>query len=93
MKFQWDRQKATKNEKKHGISFQEALTVFRDTLSITYPDIDHSADEDRFLIIGLSLSGKVLVVSHAFRNDSIRIISARRATKKERIFYENETRH
>ena len=93
MKFEWDREKATKNAKKHGISFREALTVFRDTLSVTYPDIDHSADEDRFLIIGLSLSGNVLVVSHAFRNDSIRIISARKATRKERFFYEKETRH
>ncbi len=93
MKFEWDIDKAEKNEKKHGISFQEALTVFRDTLSLTYPDMDHSVDEDRYLIIGLSSFGNVLVISHTFRNDNIRIISARKATKKEKYFYEIESRH
>ncbi len=93
MKFEWDTEKARKNERKHGVSFQEALTVFQDALSLTYPDTNHSADEDRFLIIGLSSTGNVLVISHIFRNDSIRIISARKATKKERYFYESESRH
>ena len=93
MKFEWNTEKAYKNERKHGVSFQEALTVFQDALSLTYPDTDHSADEDRFLIIGLSSSGNVLVISHIFRNDSIRIISARKATKKERYFYESESKH
>lgn len=93
MKFEWDTEKARRNGKKHGVSFSEALTVFRDELSLTYPDVDHSVDEDRLLIIGLSFSGKVLVISHTFRNDVVRIISARKATKNERSFYEKETRH
>jgi uncharacterized DUF497 family protein len=93
MKFEWNTDKAEKNDRKHGISFQEALTVFQDALSLTYPDMDHSADEDRYLIIGLSSFGNVLVISHTFRNDIIRIISARKATKKERYFYETESRH
>lgn len=93
MKFEWNTEKANRNQRKHGVSFSEALTVFQDSLSLTYPDIDHSVDEDRFLIIGLSSSGNVLVISHTFRNDVVRIISARKATKKERSFYENEARH
>ena len=87
------RESRKERKKKHGISFQEALTVFRDTLSLTYPDIDHSVDEDRYLIIGLSSFGNVFVISHAFRNDNICIISARKATKKEQYFYEIESRH
>ena len=93
MKFEWNIHKAGINEKKHGISFQEAITVFKDRLSLTYSDTDHSTNEDRFLIIGLSSSGNVLVVSQIFRNDVIRIISARKATKKERSFYQDEARH
>jgi uncharacterized DUF497 family protein len=93
MNFEWNTEKSEKNIRKHGVSFQEALTVFRDALSLTYPDVDHSADEDRYLIIGLSSFGNVLVISHTFRNDNIRIISARKATKKERYFYETESRH
>ena len=93
MEFEWNTEKANRNQRKHGVSFSEALTVFQDSLSLTYPDIDHSVDEDRFLIIGLSSSGNVLVISHTFRNDVVRIISARKATKKERSFYENEARH
>ena len=93
MKFEWDTDKAVTNERKHGVSFHEALTVFRDALSLTYPDTDHSSDEDRFLIIGLSSFGNVLVISHTFRNDNIRIISVRNSTKKERYFYESESRH
>lgn len=93
MHFQWNTEKAEKNIRKHGISFQEALTVFQDPLSLTYPDLDNSADENRYLIIVLSSSGNVLIISHMFRNDSIRIISARKATKKERNFYEKESTH
>ena len=93
MQFEWNTDKAEKNERQHGISFQEALTVFQDVLSLTYPDMDHSADEDRFLVIGLSSFGNVLVISHTFRRDNIRIISARKATNKERFFYETESRH
>jgi uncharacterized DUF497 family protein len=93
MKFEWNTEKAKRNQKKHGVSFSEALTVFKDSLSLTYPDTDHSVDEDRFLLIGLSSSDNVLVISHTFRNDVVRIISARKATNKERSFYEKEARH
>nr|VFJ75832.1 MAG: hypothetical protein BECKFM1743A_GA0114220_108793 [Candidatus Kentron sp. FM]VFJ76312.1 MAG: hypothetical protein BECKFM1743C_GA0114222_109223 [Candidatus Kentron sp. FM]VFK22299.1 MAG: hypothetical protein BECKFM1743B_GA0114221_108484 [Candidatus Kentron sp. FM] len=67
--------------------------MFEDVLSLTYPDPDHSADEERFLIIGLSSFRNVLVIFHTFRNNGIRIISARKATKKERTFYENQAKH
>ena len=90
MKFEWNTDKATRNLQKHEVSFTEALSVFQDVLSLTYLDTDHSAGEDRFLIVGLSSSGNVLVISHTFRNDIVRIISARKATKRERFFYENE---
>ena len=93
MNFEWNTDKAEKNKRKHGISFQEALTVFQDVLSLTYPDMDHSIDEERYLIIGLSSFGNVLVISHTFRNDNIRVISARKATTKERLFYETESRY
>ncbi len=93
MNFEWNTEKAENNIRKHGVSFQEALTVFQDTLSLTYPDLDHSVDENRHLIIGLSSFRNVLIISHAFRDDNIRIISARKATKKERFFYETESRH
>jgi hypothetical protein len=93
MKFEWDKQKSVRNERKHKITFGEAVSIFRDLLSITYPDTDHSNEEDRFLIIGMSDSGSILVVSHTFRNDTIRIISARKATTKERSFYEYQARH
>ena len=93
MEFEWDNQKAQKNEAKHDISFAEAITVFQDFLSMTYPDIDHSDSEDRYLIIGETTSAKVLVVSHVFREDTIRIISARKATTKEHAFYEQQSNH
>ncbi|MES9906611.1 MAG: BrnT family toxin [Sedimenticola sp.] len=93
MNFEWNNEKAIKNTRKHGVSFQEALTVFQDALSLTYPDTDHSDDENRYLIIGQSSFGNVLVISHTFRNENIRIISARKATKKERYFYETESKH
>lgn len=93
MKFEWDRRKAISNERKHNVSFGEAVSVFRDALSVTYPDVDHSQEEDRFLIIGLSSSGNIVVISHTFRDEAIRIISARKATTKERSFYEQQARH
>ncbi len=88
MKFEWDNRKADANERKHGVTFSEAATVFADKLSYTFPDIDHSEDEERYLMIGVSATGKVLVVSHTERGESIRLISVREATRKERTFYE-----
>jgi uncharacterized DUF497 family protein len=75
-------------QKKHGISFEEAATVFGDPLSDTFDDPDHSANETRFVTIGTSGRGKLLIVAHADRADSIRIISARELTKQERRSYE-----
>jgi hypothetical protein len=88
MEFEWDPDKAAKNLAKHGVSFHEAATVFGDALAITYFDPDHSDDEDRFLTFGHSNQGHVLVVSHTDRGDGTRIISARKATRKERKQYE-----
>ena len=88
MKFEWHGTKAVRNKKKHVVTFDEAATVFADTLSYTFPDRAHSDNEERFLIIGMSETGRVLVVSHTDREGKTRIISAREATRKERIFYE-----
>lgn len=88
MKFEWHGTKAAANLRKHGVSFDEAATVFADTLSHVFPDPDHSDDETRFLIIGMSEVGRILVVSHTDRGERTRIISAREATRKERNFYE-----
>jgi uncharacterized DUF497 family protein len=88
MDFEWDPDKATRNLAKHGVSFHEAATVFGDPLAITFFDPDHSEDEDRFLTFGLSSAGRLLVVSHTDRGDRTRIISARRATRRERKQYE-----
>ena len=93
MKFQWDAGKASKNEGKHGIAFQEALSAFADPLSITYPDPMHSFDEDRYLLLGISAENHVLVVSHVYRADCVQIISARKATPRERKFYESKASH
>jgi uncharacterized protein len=86
--FEWDRAKAELNLKEHGVSFEEATTVFRDPLSITISDPDHSGSEDRFIDIGMSHNMQLLVVSYTERQDRIRIISARRATRAERKNYE-----
>ena len=83
--------KAAANKRKHGISFDEAATVFADTLAFVFPDQDHSEDETRFLIIGMSETGRILVVSHTDRDERTRIISAREAIRKERIFYEESS--
>jgi len=88
MEFEWDPDKAARNLARHGVSFHEAATVFGDPLAITYFDPDHSEEEDRFLTFGHSSSGQLLVVSHTDRGDHIRVISARRATRRERKSYE-----
>jgi uncharacterized protein len=88
MKFEWDTQKADSNLKKHGVSFQEAASIFGDIFSITYPDIDHSIREQRFITVGMSRSGAVLIVAHTDRGNNIRIISARKTTRKEQRYYE-----
>jgi len=88
MYFEWDNNKAASNFVKHGVSFEEAVTVFGDPLSDTLPDPDHSSGEHRFIIIGSSESGKILVVAHTDDEETVRIISAREATHGERKFYE-----
>ena len=90
MQFAWDGAKAKANKLKHGISFEEAKTVFQDSYALRIFDPDHSGDEDRFLMLGLSSLSRLLVVCHCYReNDNIiRIISARKATKKESSIYE-----
>lgn len=90
MEFEWDPQKATKNLRKHEVSFTEAATVFDDPLSITVADPDHSAEEDRLIIVGQSYRRRLLIVSFAERGDRIRIISARELTRVERRAYEEE---
>ncbi len=89
--FEWDEAKAEENLAKHGVSFPEATTVFGDLLSATIPDPAHSVGEERFLTIGLSHQSRLLVVAHADRGDTIRIISARVATRAERKSYEEGT--
>ena len=86
--FEWDPEKARANERKHGVSFDEAATAFGDPLSVTIPDPDHSDDEDRFILLGSTYRGRLLVVVHTERGDNIRIISARLATRTERYAYE-----
>lgn len=86
--FEWDQNKAKKNRKIHGVSFDEASTAFKDTLSLTIYDPLHSEKEDRFILIGNSIKNRLLVVIHTERGDNIRIISARIANKNERKYYE-----
>ena len=88
MRYEWDARKAAANRSKHGVSFQEAPTVFRDPLSQTCGDPDHSVAENRFVTFGLSARGRLLVVAHTEQGDTIRIISAREATARERAIYE-----
>jgi uncharacterized DUF497 family protein len=89
MNFSWDENKAKKNQHKHGVSFAEASTVFGDPLSITIQDQGHSDYEERFVVIGCSLNMEILIVIHTDNENTIRIISARKATTKERSLYEN----
>ncbi len=88
--FEWNRKKAEQNKKKHGITFEEAATVFGDPLSLTMPDPQHSFGEERFVTLGVSKENGVLVVVHKDKGDIIRIISARRANKKEKLNYEEK---
>ncbi len=90
LRFVWDVRKATANERKHGVGFLEATTVFDDPLSVTIPDPAHSVGERRFLLLGTSSQQRLLVVAHSESGESIRIISARRAGRRERRVYEEE---
>lgn len=91
IRFQWDERKSAENNRKHGVSFQEARTVFYDERALLIGDPDHSDDEDRFVLIGMSLALRTLVVCHCYREDDeiIRIFSARRASRVERADYEH----
>lgn len=89
MRFEWDIKKAQSNLHKHGVSFEEARSVFDDTLSAILPDEDHSITEKRWLVLGMSCQGRVLLVSFAERDSALRIISARKATRKEIRQYES----
>jgi uncharacterized DUF497 family protein len=86
--FEWDPGKDSANRRKHGVGFVEASTVFGDPLSITIPDPDHAEDEERFVIVGMSGQRSLLIVVHTIREERIRLISARPATKYERRKYE-----
>ena len=86
--FEWDADKARNNEQKHGVTFLEASEVFDDDHSSSVQDPDHSADEQRYLIFGISKQGKHLVVAYTERGDRIRLISARQMTPRERRAYE-----
>ncbi|MEW6668990.1 MAG: BrnT family toxin [Thermodesulfobacteriota bacterium] len=88
MRFEWDPKKAAKNLKKHGVTLQEAAAVFADPLAVTFPDPDHSGEEERDLTFGLSLQGRLVVVSHTQRGEQTRIISARLMDREERVIYE-----
>ncbi|MDP3038847.1 MAG: BrnT family toxin [Deltaproteobacteria bacterium] len=89
IRFEWDEKKSGENKRKHGVSFEEAQTVFLDEKAIRYYDPDHSQDEDRFIMLGMSFKLRVLVVCHCYRlhDKVIRIVSARKANKKETVAY------
>ena len=86
--IEWDPIKAETNLKKHQVSFEEASTVFDDPLFITFLDVEHSVDEERYITVGLSKANRLLLIAHTEREGVTRIISARKATKNERRFYE-----
>src|SRR5579862_9271951 len=88
--FEWDAEKASHNASKHRVTFPEAASAFGDPLSLTIPDPLHSTEEHRFVLIGESARGRLLVVVHTERGDNIRIISARMATSREKRAYERE---
>jgi uncharacterized DUF497 family protein len=88
MNFEWDDEKAAINKPKHGVSFEEAKTVFHDPFFVDFYDPDHSDDEHRYILFGESQTGRLLAVSYTERADKIRLISAREATKAERQTYE-----
>jgi hypothetical protein len=86
--FEWDQEKAKNNLKKHKVSFEEGRTVFNDPLSITIADLEHSLDEERYIDIGISAKGQLLVIVYTERDSTIRIISCRTATNSEKKVYE-----
>ncbi|MCA1629366.1 MAG: BrnT family toxin [Acidobacteria bacterium] len=90
MDYEWDEGKATSNLEKHGVPFEEASSVFADPLYIDFYDPDHSADENRYLVIGTSEVGRLLIVSYTERGDVVRLISARELTSAERKAYEED---
>ena len=90
MRFEWDPEKARRNVAKHGVSFEEAATAFGDPLSLTILDPDHAEEEDRFILLGQTYAGRLVVVVHTDRGENIRVISARLATRRERKAYEND---
>lgn len=90
--FEWDTDKARKSIKSHGVSFDEASTAFKDTLSLAIYDPLHSDKEDRYVLIGNSCKNRLLVIVHTERGDRIRLISARKATKNERKHYEENAK-
>ena len=90
LNFEWYTEKTAKNIKRHNVTFEEASTAFSDSLSLTIDDPLHSDDEQRFVLIGRSYKNRILVVIHTERGDNIRIISARKATKKERGYHESK---
>jgi len=90
--FEWDDEKAAVNVEKHGVTFEEASTAFGDLLSLTVDDPLHSENEDRYVLLGMSQAGRLLVVVHVDRDERIRLISARRANKHERRTYDRQAR-
>ena len=90
MRFEWDGTKATSNLKKHHVSFDEAVTVFYDPLAASFADPDHSRDDSRLVTVGYSVQGRLLVVCHVERAGVVRVISARRATPRERKRHEGQ---
>lgn len=94
LRFAWDQRKAAANLRKHGVSFTEAQAVFADEHAVLIDDPDHSATEQRFILLGTGLSGRLLVVSHGYRADDelIRVISARKADHRERQAYQERER-
>ncbi|MFZ0956206.1 MAG: BrnT family toxin [Candidatus Sulfotelmatobacter sp.] len=90
MEFEWDPRKDAANQRKHGVGFREATTVFGDPLATTFMDTAHLTSEQRYLTIGSSANGSLLVVAHTERGNAIRIISARPLTPREKKFYEEE---
>jgi uncharacterized DUF497 family protein len=89
--FEWDEVKAKTNFKKHKVSFEEGKTIFNDSFLFTFSDNEHSANEERFINIGFSANGRILVLTHTERQDKIRIVSCRKATTQERRFYEENS--
>jgi uncharacterized protein len=89
-KFEWDGQKAASNLRKHGVSFDEAVTAFADNRALTFADTDHFQSEYRSRTYGISTKGRLLVVVHTERRNSVRIISARKATRYEKIIYQQD---